>query len=106
MMVFINSLALMIVWLFVFSCSFFFCIIVTNLASPQLLSRSSSLASHKDKIIDGVVLTKYDTIDDKVGAAVSMVYSTGIPIMFVGVGQHYTDIKKLNVNSVVKALLK
>jgi signal recognition particle receptor subunit alpha len=39
------------------------------------------------RLIDGVVLTKFDTIDDKVGAAISMTYSTGIPIMFVGVGQ-------------------
>jgi signal recognition particle receptor subunit alpha len=60
----------------------------------------------KDKVIDGVFLTKYDTIDDKVGAALSMVYSTGIPILFVGVGQHYTDIKKMNPESVVKLLMK
>ena len=44
--------------------------------------------------------------DDQVGAAVSMVYSTGIPVMFVGVGQHYQDLKKLNVGVVVKALMK
>ena len=39
------------------------------------------------RTIDGIVLTKFDTIDDKVGAAISMTYSTGHPIMFVGVGQ-------------------
>lgn len=39
------------------------------------------------RLIDGIVLTKFDTIDDKVGAAISMTYSTGQPIMFVGVGQ-------------------
>ena len=37
--------------------------------------------------IDGIVLTKFDTIDDKVGAAISMTYTTGKPIMFVGTGQ-------------------
>jgi signal recognition particle receptor subunit alpha len=56
------------------------------------------------RIIDGIVLTKFDTIDDKVGAALSMVYSTGQPIVFVGTGQHYTNLKKLNVNTVVDAL--
>jgi signal recognition particle receptor subunit alpha len=55
--------------------------------------------------IDGVVLTKYDTIDDKVGATISMVYSTGIPILFCGVGQTYNDLKKLSVKSVVQSLL-
>lgn len=56
--------------------------------------------------IDGIVLTKFDTIDDKVGAALSMVYSSGAPVMFVGCGQTYVDLKKLNVKSVVKSLLK
>mmetsp|Transcript_68159 Transcript_68159/g.102774 ORF Transcript_68159/g.102774 Transcript_68159/m.102774 type:complete len:289 (-) Transcript_68159:11-877(-) len=74
--------------------------------SLELLSTKTTTKSKKDTIIDGVMLTKFDTIDDKVGAAVSMVYSTGIPIMFVGVGQHYQDIKKLNVGVIVKALLK
>ena len=107
--------------------------------------------------IDGIVLTKFDTIDDKVravllgagvgvdevmscvpgclgavcsplgslpdaaclpparpplppplqvGAALSMVYTSGAPIMFVGCGQTYVDLKKLHVKSVVKSLLK
>ena len=34
--------------------------------------------------IDGIVLTKFDTVDNKVGAALSMVYLTGQPIVFVG----------------------
>lgn len=57
------------------------------------------------RFIDGIMLTKFDTIDDKVGAALSMVYSTGIPIIFVGVGQQYEDLKKLNVQTVVSALV-
>lgn len=40
-----------------------------------------------------------------VGAALSLTYSTGKPIIFVGVGQKYTHLKKLNVNTVVSALL-
>jgi signal recognition particle receptor subunit alpha len=47
-----------------------------------------------------------DTIDDKVGAAISMSSITGAPIVFVGSGQHYTDLKKLNARSCVNALLK
>jgi signal recognition particle receptor subunit alpha len=50
-------------------------------------------------------LSKFDTVDDKVGAALSMVYTSGAPVMFVGCGQTYTDLKKLNVKSVVKMLL-
>lgn len=60
----------------------------------------------KRSVIDGIVLTKFDTIDDKVGAAVSMVYCSGAPVMFVGCGQTYADLKRLNVKSVVRSLLK
>lgn len=56
--------------------------------------------------IDGIFLTKFDTIDDKVGAAISMVYTTGHPILFVGVGQTYADLKNLSTKAVVRALLK
>lgn len=55
--------------------------------------------------IDGIVLTKFDTIDDKVGATLSMVHRTGQPIVFVGVGQKYADLTRLNVDAVVGALL-
>lgn len=57
------------------------------------------------RLIDGIVLTKFDTIDDKVGAAISMVYTTGHPILFVGTGQNYPDLKRLNVDTVIRALL-
>lgn len=35
-----------------------------------------------------------------------MVYETGQPIVFVGVGQTYKDIKKLNIKHIVKLLCK
>jgi signal recognition particle receptor subunit alpha len=54
--------------------------------------------------IDGIILTKFDTIDDKVGAALSMSYKSGAPIVFVGTGQKYTHLKKLNVATVIKHL--
>jgi signal recognition particle receptor subunit alpha len=37
--------------------------------------------------IDGMLVTKWDTVDDKVGAALSMTFVTGQPILFVGCGQ-------------------
>ncbi len=58
------------------------------------------------RTIDGIILTKFDTIDDKVGAAISMTYTTGQPIVFVGTGQTYSDLKSLNAQSVVQSLLK
>ncbi|TKA51033.1 hypothetical protein B0A53_05828 [Rhodotorula sp. CCFEE 5036] len=56
--------------------------------------------------VDGMILTKFDTIDDKVGAALSMTYVTGQPIYFVGTGQTYSDLRMLRVNHIVQALLQ
>ena len=44
-------------------------------------------------------------MDDKVGTALSLVYSTSRPILYVGVGQKYPNLKELNVNTVVQSLL-
>ena len=59
----------------------------------------------KGREIDGVILSKFDTVDDKVGAALSMTYATGKPILFVGVGQKYPHLKKLNIDQVINCLL-
>ncbi|RNE99248.1 putative signal recognition particle receptor like protein [Trypanosoma rangeli] len=58
------------------------------------------------RCIDGIVLTKFDTIDDKVGAALSMVYELGQPIVFVGSGQTYQDLKVMQPDVVVSALME
>ncbi len=42
---------------------------------------------NNSRTIDGIVLKKFDTVDDKVGAAISMTYTTDKPIIFVGTGQ-------------------
>ncbi|KOX70543.1 Signal recognition particle receptor subunit alpha like protein [Melipona quadrifasciata] len=84
--------------------------LVGNEAVDQLVKFNQALADHSQSnnphIIDGIVLTKFDTIDDKVGAAISMTYITGQPIIFIGTGQTYTDLKSLNAKVVVHALMK
>lgn len=84
--------------------------LVGNEAVDQLTKFNQALADHSNmenpRLIDGIILTKFDTIDDKVGAAISMTYTTGQPIVFVGTGQTYTDLRNLNAKAVVHALLK
>ncbi|KAM3720253.1 Signal recognition particle receptor subunit alpha [Dirofilaria immitis] len=85
--------------------------LVGNEAVDQLVKFNQALADHaalgsEGRLIDGIVLTKFDTIDDKVGAAISMTYVTGQPIVFVGTGQTYKDLKSLNASAVVHSLLK
>ncbi|PFH50054.1 hypothetical protein AMATHDRAFT_177726 [Amanita thiersii Skay4041] len=66
---------------------------------------SSASGTGKGRGIDGMLVTKWDTVDDKVGAALSMTYVTGQPIIFVGCGQTYTDLRQLRVQNVVQAIL-
>ncbi|XP_046442253.1 signal recognition particle receptor subunit alpha homolog [Daphnia pulex] len=84
--------------------------LVGNEAVDQLVKFNQALADYSNSenphTIDGIVLTKFDTIDDKVGAAISMTYITGQPIVFIGTGQTYADLKTLNVKAVVSILMK
>jgi len=84
--------------------------LVGNEAIDQLVKFNAALEDHSSQAtphtIDGIVLTKFDTIDDKVGSSISMTYISGQPIVFVGTGQTYTDLKSLNAKAVVTALMK
>ncbi|KAJ3008006.1 hypothetical protein HKX48_008821 [Thoreauomyces humboldtii] len=83
--------------------------LVGNEAVDQLTKFNQALKDFSGvrvpRQIDGIVLSKFDTVDDKVGAALSMTYTTGQPILFVGTGQTYTDLRKMNVRSIVNSLL-
>lgn len=84
--------------------------LVGNEAVDQLVKFNQALADFSSTatphLIDGIVLTKFDTIDDQVGAAISMTYITGQPIVFVGTGQTYTDLRNLNARAIVYSLMK
>ncbi|RLG91839.1 MAG: signal recognition particle-docking protein FtsY [Candidatus Hecatellales archaeon] len=54
--------------------------------------------------IDGSILTKMDA-DAKGGAAISIAYVTGKPIIYVGVGPGYEDIQPFNPEAFVNQLL-
>jgi len=54
--------------------------------------------------IDGAILTKADA-DSSGGAAISVAYVTGKPILFLGVGQGYDDLERFDPEELVDALL-
>jgi fused signal recognition particle receptor len=54
---------------------------------------------------DGAVLTKADA-DVRGGAALSIVYSTGRPVLFLGVGQGYDDLQPFDTLKFLDSLLK
>jgi fused signal recognition particle receptor len=53
--------------------------------------------------IDGIVLSKAD-VDEKGGAAISVSYVTGKPILFIGTGQTYADLQKFDKKVVLSNL--
>jgi len=53
--------------------------------------------------IDGIILSKAD-IDEKGGAAISVSYVTGKPILYIGTGQTYDDLKPFTKELVMETL--
>lgn len=53
--------------------------------------------------IDGIVLSKAD-VDEKGGAAISVSYVTGKPIVFLGVGQEYDDLQVFDKEKLLKSI--
>lgn len=69
-------------------------------------ARNFNQAFGAGRNLDGFIISKCDTVGDMVGTLVSMVHATGIPIVFLGVGQHYGDLRGLSVSWAVNLLMK
>ena len=54
--------------------------------------------------VDGSILTKADA-DPQGGAAISIAYVTGKPILFLGTGQDYPDLERFDPEAIVDQLL-
>ena len=53
--------------------------------------------------IDGIILSKAD-VDEKGGAALSISYVTKKPVLFIGTGQTYDDLKKFDKQEIMSGL--
>lgn len=68
-------------------------------------ARNFNAAFRGKRSLDGFIISKCDTVGDMIGSLVSMVHATGIPVVFLGVGQHYGDLRTLSVDHTVKLLM-
>ncbi len=68
-------------------------------------ARSFNAAFGRERRLDGFIISKCDTVGDMVGSLVSMVHATGIPVVFLGTGQTYGDLRTLNVEWTVGQLM-
>jgi fused signal recognition particle receptor len=55
--------------------------------------------------LDGTILTKVDA-DVKGGSALSVTHITGKPILFIGVGQAYDDLRSFTPEEFMQMILK
>ncbi|KAL4722281.1 hypothetical protein ACLX1H_010630 [Fusarium chlamydosporum] len=56
-------------------------------------ARNFNAAFGAVRTLDGFIISKCDTVGDMVGTLVSLVHATNVPVLFVGVGQHYSDLQ-------------
>ncbi|MCJ7479216.1 MAG: signal recognition particle-docking protein FtsY [Candidatus Nanohaloarchaeota archaeon QJJ-7] len=76
-------------------------LVVDALAGNDVLEQAEAY----DRIgFDALVLTKAD-IDEKGGAALSLGYVTGKPILYLGTGQGYQDLERFDAESLVERLV-
>jgi Signal recognition particle GTPase len=68
-------------------------------------ARNFNAAFGAGRSLDGFIISKCDTVGDMVGTLVSIVHATNVPILFVGVGQHYSDLRNFSVKWAVDKLL-
>lgn len=68
-------------------------------------AKNFNAAFGKERNLDFFIISKCDTVGEMLGTMVNMVYATGIPILFVGVGQTYTDLRTLSVEWAVDTLM-
>lgn len=61
-------------------------------------------AFHEAVVLDAVILTKLDC-DAKGGTAISISKATGVPILFLGIGQAYTDLIEFDARKVAEQIL-
>ncbi|KAK4042470.1 hypothetical protein C8A01DRAFT_44486 [Parachaetomium inaequale] len=68
-------------------------------------ARNFNAAFGSGRSLDGFIISKCDTVGDMVGTLVSIVHATNVPVLFVGVGQHYSDLRNFSVRWAVEKLL-
>ena len=74
-----------------------------SLAGNDAISQARMFSQYTG--FDGAILTKTDA-DAKGGAALSISFVTGKPILFLGVGQEMKDLKKFDPNSFADLLIR
>ena len=85
-------------------------LVVEALAGTDATSQAEVFAAEvakarKGRRVDAVVLTKADSVDDRVGTVFSLAYEAALPVVFQGIGQSYQDLVRLDPVRIADLLL-
>lgn len=58
-----------------------------------------------ERRVDSILLTKIDTVDDKIGQIVNMAVSADAPILFLGTGQSNVDLTEIDANTIASMIM-
>jgi signal recognition particle receptor subunit alpha len=77
---------------------------VDSLDHIKEFNKSINKGSNRKKI-DSILLTKVDTVDDKIGQILNMTFSSHAPVLFLGTGQTNSDLCRIASDDIVNSLL-
>ncbi|KAL0265576.1 UNVERIFIED_CONTAM: hypothetical protein PYX00_011288 [Menopon gallinae] len=58
-----------------------------------------------DRRVDSILLTKVDTVDDKIGQIVNMAVSAHAPVIFLGTGQSNVDLAEIDSDTMASIIM-
>ncbi|KAF9764801.1 Signal recognition particle receptor subunit alpha [Nosema granulosis] len=71
----------------------------------HILEFNKAVGKFTDRKIDSILLTKIDTVDDKIGQILNMTFSSHSPVMFLGTGQTNSDLMRIDSEDIINILM-
>jgi fused signal recognition particle receptor len=78
-------------------------LVVDSLTGNDVVSQAESFSQGVG--IDGIVMTKMD-VNEKGGSIISACHASGKPVLYIGTGQGYQDLKKFDPEKFVRSVLE
>ncbi|MFH0956691.1 MAG: signal recognition particle-docking protein FtsY, partial [Candidatus Aenigmatarchaeota archaeon] len=78
-------------------------LVIDSLTGNDVVSQAESFSVGVG--IDGIVMTKMD-VNEKGGSIISACHASGKPVMYIGTGQGYQDLKKFDPEKFVRSVLQ
>ena len=72
--------------------------LVGSASLNQVEEFQTAFSKAQVKEIDGLIVTKIDTLDNQVGTIINMCYKLRKPVFFIGTGQKYEDLHTIDVS--------